>query len=30
MNFDLTNEQKDIKKTDRDFAVGEFTGQPRS
>lgn len=25
MNFDLTSEQKDIKKAARDFAVGEFT-----
>jgi alkylation response protein AidB-like acyl-CoA dehydrogenase len=25
MNFELTNEQRDIKKAARDFAVGEFT-----
>ena len=29
MNFDLTNEQKDIKKAARDFAVGEFTDVAR-
>ena len=29
MNFDLTNEQRDIKKAARDFAVGEFTDVAR-
>lgn len=29
MNFELTNEQKDIKKAARDFAVGEFTDVAR-
>lgn len=29
MNFDLTNEQKDIKKAARDFAVGEFADVAR-
>lgn len=29
MNFDLTNEQRDIKKAAREFAVGEFTDVAR-
>ncbi|MFH0812025.1 MAG: acyl-CoA dehydrogenase family protein, partial [Pseudomonadota bacterium] len=29
MDFDLTNEQRDIKKAARDFAVGEFTDVAR-
>ena len=29
MNFDLTNEQRDIKKAARDFAVGEFADVAR-